>query len=163
MANLIRWNPLDDVQRMRENFYRFFGPDFLFPWSGRDHLESGTWGPSVDVRETKTHIIVHAEIPGVDPKDLDVTITEDALSLRGVVRQEADIEEHGYRRIERRYGSFQRTIPFPVSVKHNEAEANYQNGILKISVPKAEPGVGKAVKLQIRTDQGENNTSRQVH
>ena len=160
MANLIHWNPLDDVQRMRENFYRFFGPDFLFRWSGREHA---TWGPSVDVRETKTHIIVHAEIPGVDPKDLDVTITEDALSLRGEVRQEADIDEHGYRKIERRYGSFQRTIPFPVAVKHNEAEANYHNGILKISVPKAEPGVGKAIKLQINTDQSGSGGPRQIH
>lgn len=121
------------------------------------------WGPSVDIRETKTHIIMHAEIPGVDPQDLDVTITEDGLSLRGVVKQEADTEEQGYRKIERRYGSFQRTIPFPTSVKHDQAEANYQNGILKISVPKAEPGAGKAIKLQINTNQNGNSGPRQIH
>ncbi|MEA4883356.1 MAG: Hsp20/alpha crystallin family protein [Clostridia bacterium] len=146
MADLVPWTPFDDLQRMRDEMSRFFAPGWLAPFGER---ATANWGPSVDVRETPTHIVVSAEIPGVNPDDLDVTVTEGGLSLRGEIKQESDTKGQGYQRIERRYGSFARTIPFPVSVKHEQAAASYRDGVLQVTVPKAEPGGGKATKLRI--------------
>lgn len=153
MADLMRWTPFDDLQRMREDLNRWFG-GWLRPWGEQvapawEALAG--WGPSVDVRETPTHVVVSAEIPGVDPNELDVTVTEDSLTLRGEVKRDSDVNGQGYRRIERRYGTFQRTIPFPAAVKHEEAAADYKNGVLQVTVPKAEPGKGKATRLKINT------------
>ncbi|MDI6870854.1 MAG: Hsp20/alpha crystallin family protein [Bacillota bacterium] len=149
MADLVKWTPFDEFHRMREDMNRLLNFAWPVPWGERTF--PAAWGPSVDVRETPTHVIVSAEIPGVDPDDLDVTVAEDGLSLKGEVKQETDADTQGYRRIERRYGSFYRTIPFPAPVKHEQATADYRNGVLQVSVPKAEPGKGKATRLRINT------------
>ncbi len=145
MRDMIEWNPYRELQRMRDDLGGFFGPGFLMRWPER-------WThslPSADVSETDTHVIVTADVPGVDPDGLDVTITDESLTIRGEVRQEQDTSERGYRRMERQYGSFHRVIPFPVSVKHDEAVATCRNGVLEVRAPKAEPGRGRAVRLRI--------------
>ena len=145
MRDMIEWSPYRELQRMRDEFGGFFGPGSLMRWP--EQLIHSV--PSADVSETDTHVIVTAEVPGVDPDDLDVTITDESLTIRGEVRQEQDTSERGFRRMERQYGSFHRVIPFPVSVKHNEAVASCRNGVLEVRVPKAEPGRGRAVRLKI--------------
>ncbi len=153
MADIMKWNPFEDMLRIRDDFNRFFGT--ISPWGeqGREGV-SQAWGPSVDVHETADAVKVSVEIPGVNPGDLELTITDDSLTLRGEIKHQADTTEHGYRRIERRYGSFQRTIPFPVAVKHDQARADYQNGILQVTAPKAEPGKSKAIRLKINDNAG---------
>lgn len=141
MPDIMRWNPYDDLARMREDFGRIFAP----LWG---HAP-GVWGPSMDIAETDTHVEVSAEIPGVDPGELDLTISEDGLTLRGVVKQASDTNQQGYRRIERRYGSFQRSIAFPVPVQFDQATADYENGILHIRIPKAASARSKSIKLDI--------------
>lgn len=149
VADLIRWNPYDELTRLREDFGRMLTP--LLGWGSAPTAGAG-WGPSVDVRETDTHIEVSAEIPGVNPGDLDLTITDDSLTIRGEVKHASESKEGGFRRVERRYGAFHRTIPFPVSVKHDEAVADYKNGILEVRAPKAEPGKARAIRLKIGED-----------
>jgi len=144
LANLTRWNPYDDLQRMRDEFQRVFSAGF--PWLGRDESH---WGPSVDVRETVTGFVVEAELPGVDRDNLDVTVSEDGITLRGEVREERQEGEGGFRQIERRYGSFHRSIVFPAPVAHEQAAAEYKDGILRITVPKAEPARSKVTKVRI--------------
>lgn len=107
------------------------------------------WGPAVDVTEGEREIVVRAEIPGARPEDLDVTVTEDAVSVSGEVKQDIDSVSGGYRRIERRYGSFSRRVPLPTSVKHAEAKAEYKNGILEVRVPKAEGAQSRATRLRL--------------
>jgi len=148
MADLTKWSPFEDVWRMRDNFNRLI--NFLSP--GAETNEQGwkdAWRPSVDVHENDDTVHVSAEIPGVNPDDLDIIVTDENLTIRGEVKQETTTDEHGYKRIERRYGSFQRTIPFPVTVKHDLANAQYEDGILKITVPKAEPSKTKAFRLKV--------------
>lgn len=145
MRDMIEWSPYRELQRMRDEFGGFFGPGSLMRWP--EQLIHSV--PSADVSETDTHVIVTAEVPGVDPDDLDVTITDESLTIRGEVRQEQDTSERGFRRMERQYGSFHRVIPFPVSVKHDEAVATCRNGVLEVRAPKAEPGRGRAVRLRI--------------
>lgn len=153
MSSLIRWNPYDEIQRMRDDFQRLFATGF--PWLGR---ESAEWGPSIDLRETEQGFIVEAELPGVNPDDVDVTVSEDVITLRGEVREQRESGETGFRQIERRYGSFHRSISFPSPVEHERAVAEYRDGILRISVPKAHPSKAKATKVRIgglRSEGGE--------
>lgn len=148
MRDITPWNPYSELQRVRDDFARLFGP--VFPWQSTDQFSHSI--PSVDVRETDTHVIVAADVPGVDPDDLDVTITDEALTIRGEVKQEQNTEQSGFRRIERRVGSFQRVIPFPVTVEHDQAVADCRNGVLEVRVPKADPGHSRSIRLEIRKE-----------
>jgi len=154
MSNIERWSPFRELDRMRE----LFAPGWFasFPWDdeARPHLP---WGPAVDVRETKSEIIVHAEVPGVNPDDLEVTVRKDGLTLRGEVRHEERRDEGGYRRLERRYGHFHRTIPFPVAVKPDEARAEYRDGVLEVRAPKAQPEPTESVRLKVERPQGDRS------
>jgi len=153
MSSLIRWSPYDEIQRMREDVQRLFGSGL--PWFGR---EEAAWGPSIDVRETESGFTVEAELPGIHPDDVDVTVSDDAVVLRGEVRERKETDETGYRRIERRYGAFHRSISLPAPVDHERASAEYRDGILRITVPKSEPGKAKATKVRIggpRSERGE--------
>lgn len=147
MANLTRWNPFDEISRMRDDLSSFLGQNIFSPWGDK----GASWGPAVDVKETGSEIIVSAEIPGVNPDDLDMVVSEDSLTIRGEVKQESKTEEKGFYRAERRYGSFQRVIPFPVEVKHEQAAASYNNGVLEVKIPKADPASGKATRLRIQS------------
>lgn len=144
MANIERWNPFQELERVREGL---LGPG---GWLSPFRFGSGDWGPAIDVRETETDIIVHAEVPGINPEDLEVIINEDNLTLRGEVRQETSQTNEGYHRMERRYGRFHRTIEFPVAVKEDQAVAEYRDGILEIKVPKSEVGSTTGRRLTIR-------------
>lgn len=146
MPNIERWSPFRELDRVRE----LFGHGWLtpFPWDD-DARPLQPWGPAVDIRETKSEIIVHAEVPGVNPDDLDITVRKDGLTLRGEVRQETRQDEEGYRRLERRYGHFHRSIPFPVAVKPDEATAEYRDGVLEVRAPKAQPEPKESVRLKI--------------
>ncbi len=150
MANLIRWNPYDELQRMREDFHRIFGAGS--PWTG---WQGSQWGPSVDVREVDQGFVVEAELPGVDPSNVDITASEDGITLRGEVREQQERGETGYRQIERRYGSFHRTISFPAPVDHERAAAEYKDGILRISIPKASSVQSKVTKVLIQEPRSE--------
>ncbi len=156
MANIERWNPYEELQRMRDDLARFFAPF----GSALTQGAVGSWSPRVDVRETPMEFIVSAEVPGVDPTQLEVSLTEDSLTLQGRVDEEHRNEEGEFQRIERHYGSFQRTIPFPSSVRHEQAKADCRNGVLEIRVPKADPMHGKVTRLQIGGDSGTSNRTR---
>jgi len=147
VSNITRWSPWDDFMRMNEEFTRFFGG--IKPWVGWSEQQGWPSGPAVDVKETENEVQVSVEIPGADPKDLDLIVTDDALRLKGEIRQSDEVTNAGYRRVERRYGSFQRTIPFPVPVEHTKATAVYKNGILEVKVPKAQGDKSKATRLTI--------------
>lgn len=155
MANhLIPWRTAgDDVQPWFADLERTLWGRFPSP-PGLGWAPWREWGPAVDVAETENEIIVRAEVPGVRPEDIDITVSEDAVTVRGEVKQEFDASHHGYRRIERRTGSFARTVPLPVKVRHEEAQADYRNGILEVRVPKAEPGRGRSTRLRLKGDTG---------
>jgi HSP20 family protein len=121
---------------------RFFGdrtvPDFL----------SGEWVPSVDISEAKDKIVIEADLPGFQTKDVEVYITGNILTIKGEkAKVKKEKEEHCYRS-ERCRGSFQRTLSLPVEVKVNKAEATFENGVLRILLPKVECAKSKQIKIQ---------------
>ena len=129
---------------------RFFNQ--IFPKNFGDLWRTGNLGPSVDLKETDREIILHADIPGVNQEDLDITVEENVVTLKGETKRDESRDEKGYHLTERRYGSFYRTIPLPVEVKSDQAVARYKNGVLELRVPKVESNARRGFKPKIETD-----------
>jgi HSP20 family protein len=142
--------PFALMRRMEEDMARLWG-DFFggrgIPtlWGAR------AFGPKVDVYETDDAVGVKAELPGVDPKDVEINATEDAITLTGETRREEEIEEEGYHRSERSFGRFHRQIDLPAAVKADQAKATFKNGVLEITLPKAEAAKPRTVKVPIKS------------
>ncbi|MFQ5688411.1 MAG: Hsp20/alpha crystallin family protein [Candidatus Scalindua sp.] len=140
---LTRWNrtPLftslhGDMNRMLDNFW--------------DTKSLGMeWRPSIDIAETDNDIIVKAEIPGVDPKDIDISIVDDTLTIKGEKKEEKEDKSKSYHRVERSYGSFTRRVALPAHVKIDEVEAKDHQGVLEITLPKMEKA--KTKKITVKT------------
>ena len=142
---LTKWDKLpvfssfqDEMNRVLDNFFN------------RESSYGTDWRPVVDVAETDSDIIVKAEIPGIDPKDIDVSITGDKLTLKGEKKEEKENTGKCFHRVESSYGSFKRVITLPASVDVDKVTAEGKNGILEITLPKKEES--KAKKINVKVD-----------
>ena len=141
VASVLPWrerrDPVrDDVLALRRDVDRWLEPFFgdtrtLFP-----DIADFAWTPSADVRETDRELIVTAEVPGLDRDDLDLSITPQGLTIRGEKREEAETRRKDYQFVERRYGSFLRTVPLPPGLDLDRAEARVKRGVLTVKIPK---------------------------
>lgn len=104
--------------------------------------------PSLDVSETKDNIVVKAEVPGIEPKDIDISLTGDVLNIKGEKKQEKEEKDEDYQRTERSYGAFTRSVRLHQEVQSDKIEANYRNGVLKITLPKSEEAKKKEIKIE---------------
>jgi len=145
--SLARWDPFTEMRRMREEIDRlfegFWRPPMLMPW-----VTEGI-SPAVDVYERDNNVVIKAEAPGLKKEDIEVTATEDSISLRGEFKHEEEVKEEGFYRHERRAGKFYRTIPMPTAIKPNEVKAGFREGLLEITAPKAEEVKAKEMKVPI--------------
>lgn len=145
---LIRWDRPNDLFRLRNEFDRMFERAFR-------RMPGGPWEPTVDFFERGNQLVLRAELPGVDPKDVDVTVSEDAITLRGELRHEERVDRDGYYHNERRYGSFYRQIALPAEVRPEQAKAEFRNGVLAVTIPKTEEARTRSYKVPInRADTG---------
>ncbi len=138
-------SPLRELARLENEINRFL-KEFL-PAEAQT-VEVVTWSPRVDVYEKDNNIIVEAEIPGAKKEDIEVKIKDNALIVKGEVKKEEEKKEESYHRKERFYGKFERVISLPTDVKVEEAKAEYQDGVLKLTIPKAVQE--KEVKIEIK-------------
>jgi HSP20 family protein len=145
----MRWRPGRDLTTIRDEMNRLFDNFFTGLPELRKGLLEGEWAPSVDVAETDEEITVTAELPGVKQDEVDITITDDVLTLKGEKKEEKEVKEKNYHRIERSYGSFQRSIALPTGVQADKAKAAYTDGVLTITVPKAEEAKPKQIKIDV--------------
>jgi HSP20 family protein len=119
------------------------------PFRGFNSAISTTaWNPSVDIFETDNDVIVKAELPGMDPKSIDVRLENNVLLLKGERHFEKETKEENYHRIEREYGSFSRAFSLPMAVKEEKITAEYKDGVLKIVLPKKEEVKPKTIKIE---------------
>jgi HSP20 family protein len=109
--------------------------------------EDTTWIPAFDIAEKEEEYLITAELPGMDMKDIDITFTDGLLTVKGEKKQEKEDKGKDYHRIERRYGSFQRSFRVPEKVDTNKIEASYKDGILKLVLPKAEESRAQKIKV----------------
>lgn len=147
MAGLILWKnqEMDRLKKDMDRLLARFFDDFAVPFFGRPFSE----GPLVDISETEDSIVLRAEIPGVAPEDLDISISGDILSLKGEVRKDVLTEEEGCRSTTKEYGRFSRTIQLPCKVRIHEVKAAYKDGILSIDMPKCEPEPSREIRIRI--------------
>ncbi|MBW1918229.1 MAG: Hsp20/alpha crystallin family protein [Deltaproteobacteria bacterium] len=144
---LTEWKPFREVSRLRQEMDRlweeYFGPSrrALRP------LEA-EWAPSVDVSESADKVTVKAEIPGMEPKDIDISLSGDLLTIKGEKKSEREEKEENYHLIERSYGSFSRTLRLPVGVEADKIEASYKQGVLTITCPKKEEVKAKPIQIK---------------
>ncbi len=135
--------PFDEMRRMMEDFW-------MTPFD-----VVGRWGevfvPKVDVKEEDKDVLITAELPGMDQKDIDVTVTRESIRISGEKKHEEEKEERGYYRRETSYGTFERVIDLPTEVDENRAEAEFSKGVLTIRLPKSEEAQAKQKKVKIKS------------
>ncbi len=140
--------PFRDFERMRKEMDRFW--DSFLEGTLRERGEDRTeWFPSLDVSETKNDFVVMAELPGMDLKDIDVSLTDGMLTIRGEKRQEKEEKEGNYRLIGRSYGTFSRSVSLPRDVKNDKVSASYKDGVLRVVLPKSEEAKKKEIKIKV--------------
>ena len=147
MANIIRWEPFNELVSLRDAMDRLFEESIIRP---RGVIESFAEGLAVDMYQTKDEVIVKAAIPGVKPEDLDVSVSNDILTLKGEFKQEESVERENYIRRERRFGSFSRALPLPMPVDVEKASAEFEHGVLKLVLPKAEEVKPKTIEVKTK-------------
>jgi len=155
-----RWNPLRDVtawhpvsditsefELMQRDIDRMFD---RFRGGILDDGTASTWLPAVDITEQENDYVVKVELPGVNKNDVKITVHNDALTIRGEKKQERERKGENYHRIERSYGSFQRSFTLLTSVVSDKIEASFDNGILTISLPKVEGAKSKEIEVKVK-------------
>ena len=148
MRTMNRWEPSRGATTLQEKFNRVFG-DMLERAGDESNLTP--WAPAVDIFETEHELVVQADLPDVNPQDLDIRVENNILTIRGERKFENKVNEDNYLRVERAYGSFSRSFSLANSVKSDAIKADYQNGVLTLSIPKREEAKPKQIKVNVGT------------
>ena len=151
MAMMNRWDPFQDMLSLREAMNQLLEESFV---RGAPTARSGQgFVPALDLSETAEGFLVEAALPGLKPEDLNITVENNVLTISGEVRQKEETKERNFHRVERRFGSFQRSIALPTTVKADAITASLENGVLHLSIPKAEEV--KPRRISVNVTQGE--------
>ena len=144
---IVRFEPFRDLATQRE-YVRLLKEAFS-PMSGETEVSTRSWAPPVDIYETEDAIVLKAELPGIDPKDVEVRVEDNTLYLKGERNYEKEVNEQNYHRIERSYGSFARSFSLPNSINAEKVKAEYKDGLLTLTMPKREEAKPKTIKIDV--------------
>jgi HSP20 family protein len=142
------WDPFADLRELQERINQAFQEQIGKP-ERREPVSTRTWVPRVDIMEDSDNIIVHAELPGMKREDMDVEVTNEAITIRGERKFEEADDGKNYVRVERVYGPFERSFTLSVPVKYDQIKASYKDGILEVVVPKAEETKPKKIQVSV--------------
>lgn len=152
---IVRWDPVDAFLGLQDDLNTMFRRGWLEPRREEAALaERAMWAPSCDIYETEYAIVVEAELPGVNPDNIDVSIEEGILRIKGERKTEKEIREENYYRVERASGSFMRAVRMPSDIDADNVKANFDNGILEVTVPKVEPEKPRSVDIKVEPRKG---------
>ncbi len=146
MTTLVRWDPFREMMQLQQAMDRLFESELastLPLWR-----QGGAWALPLDVIETDDEFIVKASLPGINPDELDISLTDNVLTIKGEIKAEEEAEHVRYHLRERRFGMFQRSISLPVPVDADKVEAVYENGVLILHIPKAEEVKPKHIAIK---------------
>lgn len=146
---VIRWTPFRELSTVQDRVNRLFEDAMKAPYRADEGLASTAWAPAVDIYETDKEIVLKAELPEMQEKDIDIKVEDNVLCLTGERRMEKEIKEENYHRIERAYGSFNRSFTLPRTVDREGIKAAYKDGVLKVTLPKKEETKPKQIKIDI--------------
>jgi HSP20 family protein len=147
---IVRWEPFRELLSTQDRFNQLFNQTFSNFFGPEGHeLSKGSWAPPVDIYETGNNLVIKAELPGVDPKDVEVRVENGTLTISGERKSEKDVKEGNYHRVERSYGSFLRSFNLPPTVSNDNVTADYKDGVLTLNLTKREEAKPKTIKIQV--------------
>ena len=146
MSDIMEWKPFREVSRLRREMDRLWD-DYFGP--GRRALQPmAEWAPAVDVSETGDRIVIKAEVPGIEVKDIDISLSGDVLTIKGEKKSEREETKENYHLVERSCGSFFRSLKLPAAVEVDKIEAIYEKGVLTVTCPKKEEVKPKTIEIK---------------
>jgi HSP20 family protein len=145
---LARWTPMRHLMTFQDDMNRLFNQFFQGGTGEEAGWGARTWAPPVDIYETDEALILKAELPGVSKDEVSVEVHQNTLILRGQRKHEAEVKEEHYHRMERAYGTFQRSFVLPTMVDQEKVQASYKDGVLELRLPKSEAAKPKRVAIQ---------------
>jgi HSP20 family protein len=146
--NIVRWEPFREMTSLRDAMDRLFEDSFVrLP---RLWPRDGAWELPIDMHQTANDVIVKVSLPGFKPEEVDISVTGDTLTMKGTHTEEQEVKEENYLYKERRHGTFSRSVLIPVQVKSDKAEAVFEDGILTLTLPKAEEVKPKQIKVKAK-------------
>ena len=147
---IVRWEPFRDLVSIQDRMNRIFDEAFR---GGRSNEEEwalgGSWAPPVDIYEHDGNLVLKAELPGIDPKDVDVRVENNVLTLRGERKLDQEVKRENCHRVERAYGTFSRSFTLPSIVDTTNIKAEFKEGVLRVTMPKREEAKPKQIQIQI--------------
>jgi HSP20 family protein len=144
--------PFYSLQREMNSLFDDFFKGFDLAPLGREREHFNIFSPSIDIKENDKEVSIKVELPGMDEKDIEVSLTDDALSIKGEKKEEKEDKSKNYYRMERSYGSFSRTAQLPTGIDSQKADAVFKNGVLTITVPKTEEAKAEVKKIKVKTE-----------
>ena len=147
---IVRWEPFRDLLGLQERMNRIFDESYRGTRGAADEWAlGGSWAPAVDINEHDGNIVLKAELPGVDPKVVDIRLENNTLTLRGERKLDSEVKEDNYHRVERSYGSFSRSFTLPTVVDQGNIKADYRDGVLKLTLPKREEAKPRQIQINV--------------
>ena len=143
--NLVRWSPFRDMSILQNQMNRLF-ESTLHSWPG-DTEGTVAWAPAADIYETDNDLVLEADLPGIDPKQIDIRVENNVLMVRGERSFEQKVNKENFHRVERSYGVFSRSFNLSTAVDPDKIRATYKNGVLNITLPKAEQAKPRRIQI----------------
>lgn len=148
---LTRFEPFRDLAGLQDRIDRLFEESLgRLRWDSGEALQGSAWTPAVDIVETDNEIVLKADVPGLDRKDVDIRVHDGTLTLKGERKFESEENQDNFRRVERVYGSFLRSFALPQTVDSDKVEAGYRNGVLEVKLPKRAEAKPKQIKVAVK-------------
>jgi HSP20 family protein len=150
--SLVKWEPLREMMTFSDRFNRLFSDGFFrqLPLLAEDSTFSRSWAPVVDIYETDDGVVLKAELPGMKKEDVHLEVRDHTLTLSGERKQEEEVKGENFHRMERFYGSFHRAFSLPSTVDTGKVKANMKDGVLEVTLPKAEKAKSKKITIESR-------------
>jgi HSP20 family protein len=149
---IVRWEPFRDLVSFQDRMNRLFEDSFRGVARGpaeEDWALGGSWAPAVDIYEREGNLVLKAELPGIEAKDVDIRLENNVLTLRGERQFDNEVKRESYHRVERSYGTFSRSFTLPSVVDQEKIKAEYKDGVLRVTLPKKEEAKPKQISISV--------------
>ena len=150
---IVRWNPYSEIDAFRSQLDRLFNEMAAAN-------TSSTWKPAIELHNAEDHFVLKVQLPGLEAKDIEIEATRDGVMLKGTIRQNSENEKNNRRYSEFYYGTFQRTVKLPIAIQNERVKADFQNGILTLTLPKVEEAVNRVVKVNLESDRSDSTENQ---
>ena len=146
--NIIKYDPFREMRSLQDEVNRLFASSFSRGGNGESDLMRGAWSPQVDIFENQNEIVLEAELPGMKPEDVDISIENNVLTIHGERKFEKKDENDNFHRVERSYGTFTRSFTLPPTVQSENANAEFENGVLRLTLAKREEAKPRRIEIK---------------